>query len=77
MKNIFIGIALVVALVVAGTFAVGYMNEPRTYEDCVLKYTMDTNNSASAINVRNACKKKFPPEYLDEDVLFNRTTEAR
>jgi hypothetical protein len=38
----------------------GCSSEPKTFEDCLLKYTESGMNTTAVYQVRNACRAKFP-----------------
>jgi hypothetical protein len=54
--KLLIGAAISAALIAL----VWFLNTPKNFEDCVLKYLKGSESSSAAVAINNACAKKFP-----------------
>lgn len=60
--------AIVVALIVL-VIGLQEYNEPRTYEDCVIKNVSGVESDQAARSVAAACRKKFPIQGEYDDIF--------
>lgn len=42
---------------------------PQNYEDCVIQEVKEVTNNAAVVTIRDACKAKFPDEYIKENTI--------
>ena len=54
-------VAMVAAAMVAvGIYAIKEINEPKTYEECILKNMKDAQSERAAAYISQACRREFP-----------------
>ena len=64
--------------VVLALGCVYYLNQPRTYEDCIIENLAGVENTQAARMIRAACQKKFPelfnasPPGEFDDIFFSK-----
>jgi len=64
-----IALCAVVALCI-GVVAYGKLTEPKTYEECVVKYVHNANTNKAAGVMAGICAEKFPKINKDFDDIF-------